>query len=408
MHGTRPIFAAVLVAASGAAAAVTPRLVASGLDQPLYLTAPTGSDALFVVEKTGRIQRLAADGRRPWLDLSDRVDTAGEGGLLGLAFDPGYATNGVFYVNYIDRTTRQTVVARYAAPTPNAERVDAATGRTVIAIDQPAGRSNHKAGWIGFRPGEPGNLYIATGDGGGSNDPENRAQNLDDPLGKLLRVRPQAGGGYTVPAGNPFAGATAGHDAVWAYGLRNPYRNSFDRRTGDLWIADVGQSGREEIDFEAAGTPGGRNYGWRAREGTADNPAVGDAAPPGAVGPLYDYGHAAGNGSVIGGYVVRDAFEAGLDGAYVFGDFLSGRIFTLRTDGGAVTELTDRTDAFGRPFGTEQLVSFGEDGHGQLYAIGIDGRVFQLTSAVPEPASAALLAAGAALLALARRRGGAR
>lgn len=405
MPTPRSMLAAALLLASGAAAAFTPRLVASGLDQPLYLTAPSGSDALFVVEKTGRIQRLDGDGRSVWLDLSDRVDTAGERGLLGLAFDPGYASNGRFYVNYIDRTTRQTVVALYTAATPDAARVDAATGRTVITIDQPANRANHKAGWIGFRPGETGNLYIATGDGGGANDPENRAQNLDDPLGKLLRVTPRADGGYTVPSDNPFAGATPGHDAIWAYGLRNPYRNSFDRRTGDLWIADVGQDLREEIDFEAAGTPGGRNYGWRAREGTVDNPAVADPAPPGAVGPLYDYGHGDGNGSLIGGYVVHGAFEEGLDGAYVFGDFLSGRIFTLRQTNGAVAELRDRSDDFGRPFGEQQLVSFGEDGRGQLYAIGIDGRVLQLTTAVPEPASLALFGAGAVLLALARRRG---
>lgn len=396
--------ALALALPAGPTWALTATQVASGLQAPVFLTAPTGDARLFVVEKGGLVKTLSGGTSSTWLDLRGRVDAAGEGGLLGLAFDPGFASNGRFYVDYIDRDTKATVVAMYTAPSPTSTRIDAATGSTLISIAQPAGRTNHKAGWIGFRPGDGGNLYIATGDGGSGNDPDNRAQNLDDNLGKILRIAPQAGGSYTVPAGNPYAGATPGNDEIWAYGLRNPYRNSFDRATGDFWIADVGQSTREEINLERAGTPGGRNYGWRALEGSGDNPGVPDAPPPGATGPLFDYGRANGDGSIIGGYVYRGSFEQGLDGAYFYGDFVSGRIFTLRESGGVVTEVIDRTDELGRPFGANQLTSFGEDGLGNLYAMGLDGRVVRIAAAVPEPGTWALMAFGVAALAWLSRR----
>ena len=359
---------------------------------PVFLSAPANDTRLFVVEKAGRIQLLDNGVQSTFLDLSALVSSAGERGLLGLAFDPAYASNGRFYVNYIDKNFN-TVVSSFTAPSASASSVDAATESQVLSVSQPPGRDNHKAGWIGFRSSDPGQLYIATGDGGAGNDPNNVAQNLTNNLGKILRVTPTIGGGYTVPADNPFVGVT-GNDAIWAYGLRNPYRNSLDRLSGDFWIADVGQDAREEINLELQGTAGGRNYGWRAREGSADNPAVPDAAPAGAVDPFFDYAHSTFGQSIIGGYVYRGSGEPGLDGSYFFGDFATGRIFSLRNDSGNPMGLTERTAELGTPFGPNQLSAFGEDGLGNLYAMGINGQVVLIAAAVPEPATWAMLLAG--------------
>jgi glucose/arabinose dehydrogenase len=402
----RVAFSAVGLAISAAvpsAQALSTVLVGSGFDQPVALASPAGDSRLFIVEKAGRIQVMANGATSTYLDISAQVDAEGERGLLGLAFDPDFAANGRFYVNYIDKATKNTVVAAYTAPSAAANSVDPVSAKPIISITQPAGLSNHKAGWIGFRPGDGNNLYIATGDGGAGNDPNNNAQNLSSNLGKMLRITPQADGGYTVPAGNPFVGV-AGNDEIWSYGLRNPYRNSFDRASGDFWIADVGQGLREELDFEAAGTPGGRNYGWRAREGSIDNPNVGDPAPANAVDPIYDYPHGEMGGTVIGGYVYRGTGEAGLDGTYFFGDFNSGKIFSLRETGGAVGSFMDRTAELGTPFGGFTLSAFGEDAAGNLYVMGLNGDVYRFAAAVPEPATWASLGLGLALLGWRMRR----
>lgn len=396
--------AAALCAAPLAAAALTPVQVADGLSDPVFLTAPAGDTRLFVVERAGVIKVLRGGVASPWLDIRPLVDTAGERGLLGLAFDPGFASNGRFYVNYIDSATKNTVVARYTVADPANGVPDPASARTIITIAQPPGRASHKAGWIGFRPGEPGNLYIATGDGGSANDPDNLAQNLASNLGKILRVTPGEDGGYTIPAGNPFAGATPGNDEIWAYGLRNPYRASFDRLTGDFWIGDVGQNAREEVNFERAGSPGGANYGWRPREGAIDNPGVPDPAPANAVDPLFDYPHSSGDRTVIGGYVYRGGAEPGLDGTYFYGDFTSGRIYSGRLAGSAFVDVVNRTGELGNLFGAFRLTSFGEDAFGALYVIGRDGDVYRIAAAVPEPGAAGMLLAGLAALAVAVRR----
>jgi glucose/arabinose dehydrogenase len=377
-----------LTAATTAPAAT---LVASGFQQPVFLASATGDSRLFVVEKTGRVKILGGDGSA-WLDLSTQVNTDGERGLLGLTFDPQFKTNGRFYVDYIDKTTLNTVVASYTLGTDG--KPDAASAKTILTVAQTGGFSNHKGGWIGFSPTDPGQLYIATGDGGSANDPNNNAQNLNSNLGKLLRITPQAAGGYTVPTNNPFVGV-AGNDEIWAYGLRNPYRDSFDRATGDLWIADVGQGAREEVDFASAASGLGRgaNYGWRLREGTIATPGVGGAKPAGNVDPIHDYGRDLG-GAIIGGYVYRGG-DASLQGKYVFGDYISGSIWAL--SGGTVTALDS-------PFGANQLTSFGEGSDGSLYALGINGRVYLLAAAVPEPAPAALLAVGLMAYSLIRRR----
>ncbi|HKY02793.1 MAG TPA: PQQ-dependent sugar dehydrogenase [Burkholderiales bacterium] len=389
----------------GPAFGLESQLVGSGFTQPVFLTAPKGDQRLFVVEKGGIIKTLQNGSVSTYLDISDRVDAANERGLLGMAFDPNFATNGRFYVNYIDKTTLNTVVGSFVAPVPASGAADASSFLPTLTVQQPAGLSNHKAGWIGFRPGDGGNLYIATGDGGSANDPNNRAQNLNDNLGKILRVTPLAGGGYTIPTGNPYAGATPGNDEIWAVGLRNPYRNSFDRLNGDLWIADVGQNTREEINLEIVGTPAGRNYGWRALEGSGDNPGVSDAAPPDAVAPLFDYETGGPMGqTVIGGYVYHGSIEEGLQGNYFFGDFVSGKIFTLTHEDGSFLELTDRTAELGNIFGAFELTSFGEDGFGNLYAVGIDGNVYRIAVAVPEPSTYIAMLFGLGFLVFVKRR----
>jgi glucose/arabinose dehydrogenase len=387
----KPLHASLpLVLAAGTAAAATQ--IGSGYTQPVFLTAPVGDSRLFVVEKGGLVKVQQGGSVSTWLDISTQVDTTGERGLLGLAFDPNFTSNGRFYVDYIDKTTLNTVVASYTVNGSGA--VDMGSAKTILTVAQPAGRSNHKAGWIGFNAADPGHLYIATGDGGSSNDPDNNAQNLNSNLGKLLRVTPGANGGYTVPTDNPFVGV-AGNDEIWAYGLRNPYRNSFDRQTGDLWIGDVGQGAREEVNFAsaAAGLGRGANYGWRVREGTIATPGISDPTPPNLTEPLFDYGRDVG-GTVIGGYVYRGA-DASLNGKYVFGDYVTGDIWSY--SGGTRTELDS-------PFAGFQLTSFGEGGDGSLYAVGIDGNIYLLAAAVPEPTSALLLALGLAAGGLLTRR----
>jgi hypothetical protein len=381
-------------------------VVATGLTQPLYLTAPSGDSRLFIVEKGGTV-RLWSQGAlqsTPFLDLSSKVGTAGESGLLGLAFDPAFANNGRFYVNYIDGQTQNTVVDRYTI-SPSATQVNAASAQRILSIEQ-APFSNHKGGWIGFRPGDGSNLYIGTGDGGSGYDPLNNGQNTNSLLGKMLRVNVSGTGpGYTVPTDNPFVGQSGVAPEIWAVGLRNPWRNSFDRQTGDFWIADVGQDVREEINLERAGDPGGHNYGWRLREGSVETPTVGGSAT-GLTDPLFDYSHldqAEGLGnSITGGYVYRGPSIADADGRYFFGDFISNRVFSFAlNEQGLPTGLRDDTEALLGGTGLSGLSSFGEDGQGGLYALGIDGTVVRM---VPEPSSLLLMLTGMGALALSTRR----
>ncbi|CAN5247021.1 hypothetical protein BH11PSE10_BH11PSE10_02230 [soil metagenome] len=401
---------AVALAAAAAQAYTGEVVLASGLTQPLALTAALGDDRLFIVEKGGTIRVMAGSVLQatPFLDLSPQVATDGERGLLGMAFDPGFTTNGRFYINYVDKTTLNTVVARYRVNSAGAAQADPASAQTILSISQP-NFTNHKGGWLGFRPGDSQNLYIGTGDGGGSNDPSGNAQNGSSLLGKLLRIDVSGDtAGYTVAASNPFAGSTTVRSEIWALGLRNPFRNSFDRQTGDFWIGDVGQNAREEIDFEAAANPGGRNYGWRLREGTLATPGVGGTAS-GLTEPVYDYAHLNAGGlgdSIIGGYVYRGPSVAGADGRYFFGDFVSNRIFSFAVGaGGTNSDLRDETAAFIGSSGLSGLDSFGEDASGRLYAVGINGVVVRLAvTAVPEPQTLALMLAGLASLGLLVRR----
>lgn len=397
---------ALLVAgvAASHAQALDTRVVMSGLTSPLFLTAPEDDPRLFVVERGGTI-RIIQNGTllsQPFLDISSQVESAtGERGLLGLAFDPNYSTNGKFYVDYIDSTSaHNTQIASFTVS--NNPNVANSSGTSILNIGQTT-FNNHKAGWIGFRPNEPDNLYIATGDGGSANDPGNVAQSLSSDLGKILRIdveHPANGLNYSIPAGNPFANGAPIDDKIWAYGLRNPYRNSFDRATGDFYIADVGQNAREEIDFQRAGSTGGVNYGWRVKEGSVRNPATpSDPLPANAVDPIYEYLHGSGafqGNSVTGGYVYRGSLIAGLQGTYFFGDFVSGHIWSLQVDpvtGKVIAgSLKDRTAELGGSIGANALSSFGEDGFGELYLV--DYAHGQILALVPEPSSWASMSAG--------------
>lgn len=402
----RVIVAGCVLQAAFAAHALSGSVVATGLAQPLMVTAPAGDARLFIVEKGGVI-RLMSGGvlqSTPFLDLSAQVATAGEQGLLGLAFDPAFASNGRFYVDYIDKATGNTVVARYRVATPGGNTADSGSAQTILSFAQPA-FTNHKGGWLAFRPGDAQNLYVATGDGGSGNDPFNNAQNRDTLLGKMLRIDVSgSGAGYAIPASNPFVGAAGTRAEIWDLGLRNPFRNSFDRATGDLWIADVGQGAREEIDLELAGDGGGHNYGWRLREGSIATPGGVGGTAPGLTEPVFDYSHAAGGmgASIIGGYVYRGPSIARADGRYFFGDFVSNRIFSFAVGaGGSLSDLREDTAAFIGGTGLSGLDSFGEDGQGRLYAVGINGTVVTL---VPEPHSYLLLLLGLVVVGAAGRR----
>lgn len=396
-------FASIAFAPS--ALALQTQIVANGLSQPLFATAPEGDSRLFIVERGGAIKILqnGAVLPTPFLDLSGSVDTTGERGLLGMAFDPDFAVNRRFYINYIDKTTLNTVVATYQASAAQPNLTDAASRQLVTTIEQPAGLNNHKAGWIGFRPGEAGNLYIGTGDGGSANDPQNRAQNLNENLGKMLRIDVSADRfpgdptryGYAIPTGN-LAGA---NPEIYAYGLRNPFRNSFDRETGTLYIADVGQNNREEINIGAAGA----NYGWRTFEGTRLN-FPGDPPVLNHTPPIFEYDHNGGDASITGGYVYRGSLIDGLDGTYFFADFVTDKVMSFRFTGSGITELTDRTAELLSPNGISgSISSFGEDGFGNMYLVSLNGQIGLIT-AIPEPKTYAMLLAGMILVALFVRR----
>ncbi len=347
------------------------RLVRVGrFSQPLYVTAPPGDRRrLFVVERRGRI-RVIEDGRtlaRPFLDLSASVRTDGERGLLSLAFAPDYARSGRFYVYFTDRRG-DIRVREYRRSPAGANRADPGSRRNLI-VQRHRTYSNHNGGHLAFGP--DGFLYISTGDGGGGNDPLRSGQSRGALLGKLLRIDPRRSGRrpYRVPRSNPFAGRR-GRDEIYAYGLRNPFRFSFDRLTGDLAIGDVGQDAVEEIDFARAGRARGDNYGWRCFEGRRR------AAPcraPGHVPPVLQRRHPA-SCSIVGGYVVRDPALADLRGRYVYGDLCNSALRSARLRPGTATG--------DGPLGlrVSSLVSFGEDAQRRVYAVSIAGPVYRLTA----------------------------
>lgn len=375
--------------ADGGTANVTLKshLVASGLAQPLFATAPVGDTRLFIVCQGGSIHILDLTTGQlmptPFLTITDLISTGNEQGLLGLAFHPQYATNGRFFVNLTapGGPGGRTEIREYQVSS-NPNVADVASLRVLLSIRQPF--PNHNGGWIAFGPDQF--FYIATGDGGSANDPDNRAQRLDTLLGKLLRIDVDADDfpsdprkNYAIPDTNPFASRVGALSEIWAFGLRNPWRCSFDRLTGDLFIGDVGQFNREEINFQRASSMGGENYGWRLREGMIENPAsgVGGPRPSGAVDPVHNYGRSDGF-SVIGGYVYRGASIADFRGTYLFADF-AGKVWSFETDGTTVSKFTERTGELATDtVSITQITSFGQDASGELYLIARTGEVYRI------------------------------
>jgi hypothetical protein len=361
MTPRRVLFVALLAAAIPAdALAVKLAPLLTGLRNPVFLThAGDGSGRLYVIEQPGVIRVLGpgAAAATVFLDIEARVLDGGERGLLGLAFHPGYAGNGRFFVNYTRDPDGATVIAEYRR---SANPLVATTAETVLlVVAQPF--ANHNGGMIAFGPDDL--LYIGMGDGGGSNDPGNRAQNTSELLGKILRIDVDGGLPYAIPPDNPFAGGTAGRDEIYAVGVRNPFRFSFDRGTGQLFVADVGQGSREEIDVVSRGD----NLGWRVFEGTRCTGLDARCDEAGFTPPIAEYVHTAGRCSITGGYAYRGSRRTLPDGAYVFGDFCSGEVFMLV--GGVQRLLLDTTLG---------ISSFGEDEAGELYVVGLGGSVHRL------------------------------
>ena len=347
---------------------LTVQQIANDLAKPVSIT-HAGDSRLFITLQDGQV--VIWDGTdvldTPFLDIRSLTSKGGERGLLSIAFHPRYKENGFFFVNYTN-TAGHTVVARYeVSADPN--RADPGSARQILFVQQPF--SNHNGGQMQFGP--DGYLYIGMGDGGAGGDPDNRAQNLTDLLGKMLRIDGDHDT-YSSPASNPFVNNTAARPEIWAYGLRNPWRFSFDRSSGDLWIADVGQGEYEEVNYQPFTSIGGENYGWRRMEGThCFNPSTGCNTGT-LVLPVIEYDHSAGGCSVTGGYVYRGAASPRLKGSYIYGDYCSGKIWSATRDGARITirELLD----------TNFLIStFGEDVNGELYVADHRGAVYRLHDA---------------------------
>ena len=372
--------AATATASPEATATTTPRAQASRgvrlrsigrFESPVFVTSPPGDRRhLFVVEQEGRIRVLVGGKRRsaPFLDIRSQVTSGSEQGLLSMAFAPDYARSGRFYVYFTDNSGDQRIVEYRRA---SATRADAGSARLVLRMDDP--ESNHNGGLMLFGP--DGHMYVGTGDGGGGGDQHGargNAQDLGSLLGKILRIDPAASGGraYTVPNDNPFVGRSGARGEIYSYGLRNPWRFSFDRRTGDLIIADVGQNEIEEVSFVRRGRGRGANFGWRPFEGRSRF-APGESAP-GHVPPVITRSHGAGWCSITGGVVVRDPALTSLRGRYLFGDFCQSRIISARLSAGRARSVRATS------LRVESLSSFGEDARGRVYAVSLSGPVYRL------------------------------
>lgn len=338
-------------------------IFASGLTTPVSI-ANAGDSRLFVVNQRGSVLVVDSLGNVnpvPFLDISSRVVYGGERGLLGITFHPNYKTNGYFYVNYVGAGD-STHISRFSVSSANPDRAQPSSELKLMTIFQPY--TNHKGGDLRFGP--DGYLYIGLGDGGSGGDPQNRAQNLMELLGKMLRIDVNQGNPYSIPPTNPFYASLSMRNEIWAYGLRNPWRFSFDRLTGDLWIADVGQNAFEEINFQAASSTGGENYGWRCYEGNATYNTSGCNSPSNYTFPVYAYPHGT-ECSVTGGYVNRYSESSPYYGHYFFADYCGDKIWTLRKVAGNWV-----VETFGQ-FPNNNFSTFGEDASGRLYIADLTG-----------------------------------
>ena len=380
-----PIF--LFSAASWGAVTIKAEPVVTGLSSPVDIThAGDGSGRLFITLQGGRV--VIFDGVQilspPFLDINSLVSSGGERGLLGAAFHPNYVGNGFFYVSYTD-TAGDSVIARYSVSLdPN--RADPTSGVILLTIPQPF--SNHNGGQLHFGP--DGYLYIGIGDGGSGGDPQNNGQDLGKLLGKILRIDVDSGFPFTVPPDNPFVGVVGAREEIWSFGLRNPWRFSFDRLTGDMFIGDVGQNSWEEVDFQPANSTGGENYGWRLMEGNSCfNPAI-NCNNGTLTLPILVYDHSVGC-SVTGGYLYRGSKNPNLNGLYLYGDFCSGLIWGAQEDGLGGWNTTVLLDT------NFSISTFGEDESGEIYFAHLsatDGTIYQVVQSTSSTNSASASSGG--------------
>jgi glucose/arabinose dehydrogenase len=341
--------------------------VASGLSNPLYLTAPTGDGRLFVVEQPGRVRIVRAGALlpQPFMDITAKTSSGGERGLLSIAFHPQFATNRYVYASYTD-LAGDTRIERYTVSATNPDIIDPASAQLILSVDQPF--ANHNGGLILFGP--DGMFYVGLGDGGSGGDPQNNGQSSATLLGKLLRLDVDAATPYAIPAGNPFIGQTGARPEIWALGLRNPWRFAFDRVGGHLYVADVGQNAWEEVHVVASNRAG-VNYGWRILEG---NDCYGAAScnSQGLERPVLTYSHSEGC-SITGGVVYRGSLIPAIVGHYFYSDYCTGFVRSFRyANGQAVDQQSWDVGSLG------MVLSFGEDAVGELYVLSANGRVYRL------------------------------
>lgn len=351
-------------------------LVTKGLNLPTaIISTPDLSDKrLFVLEQAGKIRILSAKGKletKPFLDISSKVMPGGEMGLLGLVFHPSYKQNGYFYVDYVDKN-QNTTVARFKVQGGVA---DISSEKVLFTLEQPY--SNHNGGSLAFGPDDY--LYVSLGDGGSAGDPQNRAQNKDSFFGKILRLDVDKNTPYAIPSSNPFANESGVKPETWAYGLRNPWRISFDKKTGDLYIADVGQGDFEEINVQKSSSKGGENYGWRCYEGRHEYETSGCGKQSEYIQPAFEYNHEDGRCSITGGYVYRGTKYPALDGKYFYGDYCNGQLFYASQENGVWKQVEAAKTSY-------SISIFGQGSDDELYVADYQsGNIYHLQDAANQP-----------------------